>query len=194
MFGLDRALGLGGPSGGLSKNEAFHVLSNQRRRYALHYLQQRDGQAELSDLAEQVAAWENDTSVSAVDSDVRKSVYISLHQSHLPKMDEIGVVEYDRDRNTVSLADNAAQLAIHLEVVPERHLPWSEVYLGLSAVAAALVAALWVDTYPFVLVGDLTWATLIVAAFAFTAAINVYTSRQVRLGDEGPPAELVEGD
>jgi len=197
MFRLDRALSprrTAASSGGrLSKNDAFHVLSNRRRRYALHYLQQHDGPVELRDLAEQVAAWENDTTVDGVESSERKSVYISLHQSHLPKMDEVGVVVYDKDRNTVSLTDSATQLAIHLEVVPERHLSWSEFYLGLSAVSAALLAAVWIGAYPFTLVPPLGWAALIVLVFGVAAAIQTYRSYQVTLGGDGPPTELTEG-
>jgi hypothetical protein len=194
MFGSTRPLSLGRSRDGdrLSRNDAFHVLSNRRRRYALHYLHQHDDAVELRDLAEQVAAWENGTTPAELDSSERKSVYISLHQSHLPKMDEVGVVEYDKDGNTVALTESASQLAVHLEVVTEDHLPWSEVYLGLAAVGVALVAALWVDTYPFTLLPDLAWATGIVVAFAVAAAAHTYATHGVTIGGDGPPAELVD--
>ncbi len=194
MFGSIRPLSLGRSTDRdrLSRNDAFHVLSNRRRRYALHYLHQCDGSVALRDLAEQVAAWENDTTLAEVESSERKSVYISLHQSHLPKMDEVGVVTYDKDGNVVSLTENASQLAVHLEVVPEDHLPWSEVYLGLAAVGAALVAALWMGAYPFTLLPDLAWAAGLVAAFAVAAAAHRYTGHGVTIGGDGPPAEIVD--
>jgi hypothetical protein len=194
MFGLTRPLAVGRPADGdrLSRNDAFHVLSNRRRRYALHYLHQQDGSVELRDLAEQVAAWENGTTPDGVGSGERKSVYISLHQSHLPKMDEVGVVEYDKDRNTVALTDSAEQLAVHLEVVPEGHLPWSEVYLGLAAVGAALVAAVWVDAYPFSLLPGLAWASVVVAVFAVAAVVHSYHDRGFVVGSDGPPAEVAD--
>ena len=40
----------------IPKDDVFELLSNHRRRYALHAIKQTDGSSELSDLAEQVAA------------------------------------------------------------------------------------------------------------------------------------------
>jgi hypothetical protein len=55
----------------------------------------------MRDVAEQVAAWENDTTVQAISSNERQRVYIPLYQSHLPKLDEEGIIEYDKDRGVV---------------------------------------------------------------------------------------------
>ncbi|MFT4881353.1 MAG: hypothetical protein ACI9CA_000112 [Natronomonas sp.] len=41
---------------GVDRDETFNLLSNHRRRYALHYCKRRDDPVTLSDLAEQVAA------------------------------------------------------------------------------------------------------------------------------------------
>lgn len=43
----------------MDRDEVFHVLRNRRRRYTLHYLR-REERAEIGDIAEQVAAWENE--------------------------------------------------------------------------------------------------------------------------------------
>ena len=120
----------------------FSTLSNPRRRHVLHYLKRSDGPVAIGDLAEALAAWENGRSVEEVTSKERKRVYTSLYQSHLPKMHRDGVVSYDAPRGVVELTPAAAQLDIHMEVVDANDIPWSQFYLGLSALSAAVVLAL----------------------------------------------------
>lgn len=107
----------------MSRSEAFDLLSSHRRRYALHMAKQAEGSLELSDIAEQVAAWENDKDLKEVTSDERHRVYTSLQQTHLPAMDEAGVIEYDN--GTVTLTDGAQNVDIYLDVVPENSIPWA---------------------------------------------------------------------
>jgi len=87
----------------LDRDEIFHVLQCRRRRLVLKYLQEYDGDepASMSDIAEHIAAHENDTTVDALRSQERQRVYIALYQSHLPKMDKIGVIEYEQYRGEV---------------------------------------------------------------------------------------------
>jgi hypothetical protein len=100
----------------LSKDELFHLLQNQRRRRVLLYLQDTDSQVSMRDVAEQVAAWENDTTVEALSSDERQRVYIALYQSHLPKLDDAGVLSYDQQRGNVARTQIADQLDSYLNV------------------------------------------------------------------------------
>lgn len=103
----------------LSKDELFHLLQNQRRRRVLLYLQEAGTEATMRAIAEQVAAWENDTTVTALDSDERQRVYIALYQSHLPKLDDAGVLTYDQNRGIVSRTELADQLDAYLNIDPE---------------------------------------------------------------------------
>lgn len=90
-------------SPGLSKDDTFHILQNPRRRAVLRYLLDRDQsrQCQMRDVAEAVAAWENDTTTRQLTSDERQRVYIALYQSHLPKLDSYGVIRYDQARGHV---------------------------------------------------------------------------------------------
>ena len=98
----------GGEPSALSRDEVFDIPSNQRRRHALHFLKQRNGDgAELRELSAQVAAWENGKPAEGVTSDERRRVYTSLQQFHLPKLDRNGIVEYDDRRGSVELAEEA---------------------------------------------------------------------------------------
>lgn len=102
----------------LSKDELFHLLQNQRRRQVLVFLQDTEGEINMRDVAEQVAAWENDTTIDALDSNERQRVYIALYQSHLPKLDDAGVLTYNQQRGIVSRTKLADQLDAYLNIEP----------------------------------------------------------------------------
>ncbi|MFC4436859.1 MULTISPECIES: DUF7344 domain-containing protein [Natrialbaceae] len=89
----------------LSSDEIFHILQTNRRRDTIRYLLEEDGPVKMRDVAEYVAARENDTTVAKLSSTERQRVYIPLYQSHLPKLDEEGVIEYNQPRGIVRPTD-----------------------------------------------------------------------------------------
>ncbi|QCJ48237.1 MULTISPECIES: DUF7344 domain-containing protein [Haloprofundus] len=178
----------------LSREEAFETLSNRRRRYAIHALLQEDAPVELGELSRQVAAWETGQSPSAVSSEERRRVYNALQQSHLPKMHDVGVVEYDRDRGIISTTTEASNLHVYLEIVPGNDIPWSVYYLLLGAFSLSFAGAVVGGLPPFgaipSLVGALVPGLLLVAS----AAVHTLHSRRQRLGRDGLPPELRHQD
>jgi hypothetical protein len=94
----------------LSQDVIFDVLSSSRRRYVLYYLSQNEEPVELPALAEEVAAWETESTVEELSSQERKRVYVSLYQTHIPKLEEVGLVDYDQDSGEVSLTDQSSQI------------------------------------------------------------------------------------
>lgn len=174
----------------LSRDLVFDVLKNRRRRYALHYLKQQEGSVKLSDLAEQVAAWENDTTIGAISAAERKRVYTALYQSHLPKLDDAGIVEYNQNRGLVELSEAAEQLDVYLELVSQDDIPWSKYYLGLAIAGLGVVTAAWLQLPPFSFLSDTIWAVLIVAAFMISAAAHTYYTRYHRIGSTETPPEI----
>jgi hypothetical protein len=103
----------------LTKDTLFELLKNQRRRDALAFLKATDGRTTLSDMAEHIAAKENDVPVEAINSKQRKRVYIGLYQCHLPKMADAGIVDFEKNRGTIELCALATQLDPYLDG-PER--------------------------------------------------------------------------
>lgn len=87
----------------ISKDDAFHILQNARRRAVLRHLLERSDteQFQMREVAEAVAAWENDTTTERLTTEQRQRVYIALYQSHLPKLDNHGVIRYDQARGLV---------------------------------------------------------------------------------------------
>ncbi|MFC3957199.1 DUF7344 domain-containing protein [Halovivax cerinus] len=178
------------PTEQLSKGEVFEVLRNQRRRFVLQYLKQDDRPVELGDLAQQVAAWEYETTLEGVTPEQRKRVYTTLQQTHLPKMDEAGILVFDSDDGVIESTDRTRDISVYLEIVPGHEFAWRELYLSLGAVSCALVAALWGGVYPFTLIPTLGWTALLALVFTGTAVAHIYHERTMRLGYGNQPPEL----
>jgi hypothetical protein len=135
----------------LSKNEIFHILQNSRRRHVLQYLVTTTGPAQISDVAEQVAAWEYDTTVEEITSQQRQRVYISLYQSHLSKLAEFDLITYDRESGRIESAPTIDQLARYLdedEISAQSAAstqPWVWYYTVSTGVSALLIGVVWTD-------------------------------------------------
>lgn len=153
----------------------FELLSNQRRRYTVRALQELEPPIEIGELAEYIAAEENDTTVEALSSEERRRVYTSLQQTHLDRLERAGIIECER--NQVEPTERLEELEFYLEVVPGDEIPWAEYYLGLSGVAASVTLAAWVGVYPET-IPMLVWPTLITVVFGLSALVHVWTHRQ----------------
>ena len=179
------------PATEVSEDELFDVLANQRRRFAVHLLKREEkDKLEIGDMAEQIAAWENGTDMAEITGDERKRVYTALQQSHLPKMDDAGVVEFNKDRGVVEPTPALQNVDLYMDVVEGREIPWSTYYLGLSAVAAALTGAVWLGAWPFTLLPEMAWTVAIVVAFAFSAITHKYYTAEMKVGEPDEPPEL----
>lgn len=174
----------------ISEDELFDVLSNQRRRFAVHLLKREGESLEIGDMAEQIAAWENGIETAEITGSDRKRVYTALQQSHLPKMDRVGVIEFNKNRGVVEPTVALKDVDLYLDVVEKKEIPWSEYYLGLTGVAMGLVAAVWVGAWPFVMLPDIAWMLAVVVAFAFSALMHKYYTTELKVGQAEEPPEL----
>lgn len=114
----------------LGETEIHDVLRNDRRRLVIERLRDESGEESVADLAELIASIESGESPPP--RNVRQSVYVSLHQTHLPKLDELGIATYDDDEKRVAVAKGADEVAVYMEVVPKYGLSWAEYYLGVG--------------------------------------------------------------
>lgn len=132
----------------LSKDELFRILSNARRRYIIYHLHNAGQEMSLKDLATIIAAEENETEIGDVTDDDRQRVYISLYQTHLPKLEESGIIEYDEERRTVTLTTETVQDGFFwMDSDGERS--WLVYYaaLGIVAWVAIIVVAAGVAAF-----------------------------------------------
>jgi len=129
----------------LDETDIYEVLSSERRRIAIDYLRNNPNPVDVNELAENVAAEEQGESPPP--KDARKAVYVSLHQTHLPKLDELNIAEYDTENKQVSLSESFRDVAIYMEVVPSQglELSWSEYYLAIGLIGLATAFATITD-------------------------------------------------
>lgn len=172
-----------------AKNTLFTVLSNHRRRYVLYACNQANGETTLSDVAEQVAAWEYDKPIEQITSTERKRVYTSIQQHHLDKLEDSGLIEVDNDR--ITSTDRARNLDIYLDVVPEKNIPWATYYLGLAIIGGFSIAIAHVGWLPEPVSVSIV-AGMFVLVVGVSAAIHHYQSREMRFSSTETPPE-VEG-
>ncbi|OYR46141.1 hypothetical protein DJ81_03535 [Halorubrum sp. Hd13] len=161
----------------LTKGEIFDLLKNRRRRMVIHFLRENDGESVLNDLAEHIAAEENDTTVRQLSSDQRKRVYIGLYQCHLPKMDSLGVIDYDKNRGTIELQASVAQLLEYMDLdeddredAEETERTWA--VPAVAGCVTVLVTAGAVGLGPLAAVPAATWTLLSVVGILAIVALQ----------------------
>jgi DNA-binding transcriptional ArsR family regulator len=124
----------------MSTDLVFEILSNPRRRMVLYYLRQYGGSATVQELAGEIAALENDSSVDELTKAQRKRVYVSLYQTHLPKLEETDIIEYDDDRERVLLTNRAFKIDDYLTPSTESKYSWQPHYLVLAIIGGLIFA------------------------------------------------------
>lgn len=98
----------------LDRDDIFHLLQCRRRRLAIAYILENEGRLEMRTIAEQIAAMENETTVRNLKSQQRQRVYIALYQSHLPKLDKLGIIDYNQSRGWVEATPMVTQFDRYL--------------------------------------------------------------------------------
>lgn len=121
----------------LEEDTVFDLLGNERRRACLKRLLTIEDEIPVDQLARAVA--ETIADASTQPKDLQQSVYISLCQSHLPKLDRAAIIEYDSDHKTVGRGPAFDQIKPYLET-PTPALETWRYYTGVSIVTVLLLA------------------------------------------------------
>lgn len=161
-----------GSGEGLPAAEVHDVLRNDRRRLVLERLGELDNSVSIRDLAEYVASAESGESPPP--KKLRQSVYVSLHQTHLPKLDGLDVVRYDTDDKEVTLGSQAEEVTVYLEVVPQYGLSRSETYLALATLGGFFSVAAAVGVPGITLFDPGTWALVSLVGVGVVASFHTY--------------------
>lgn len=104
-----------------SIDEIFTILSDSRRRHVLSILMDHGEELTISQLAEKVASRDNGPPRnevpnkksqfrSEVPEDRVTRITTSLHHADIPKMDQVGLVEFDPAHNTIRATEHVNQM------------------------------------------------------------------------------------
>lgn len=159
----------------LDPEEIHEVLRNDRRRLTLKYLKQRLEPVPLRDLSERVAELESSTTPAP--RDLRQSVYNSLHQTHLPKLDGYGIVDYERDQKVVSLEARAKDIDVYMGISTPVGVTWATYYRSMGVLALLAVVLSSADAPLFSNAQPLLFGTVFLVLFAASTVYQLWTRR-----------------
>lgn len=166
-------------AGALSPDAVHQLLSSRRRRDVLQYLKNVEAVTTIGDLVVRIAAWEHDVPVEEVTAEQRKRVHISLYQSHLPKLAAEGVIDYDRDRGRIGLAEGGDELVVYLEDGDRVIHDWSQYYLALACLSLGVVGLARLGVSPFSTLSGMGYAALFSAGLLGLSVVHRYRSRRI---------------
>lgn len=147
--------------------EVHDILSNERRQHVIKILDERDERMTIGRLADMIAVAE--TGQSPPPENVRQSVYVALRQTHLPKLDDMGIADFDSHHSVVELTDESEDFRVYLETVSKYGLAWSEVILGVSFLGLLLIIAADIGVPILAEIGSLRLALLTFLAMMILA-------------------------
>mgnify|MGYP000445082495 CR=1 FL=1 len=152
----------------LTQDTAYELLSNKRRRFVISRLRGAEGTVSIHELAEELAAWENEIPESELSDKQIKRLYVSLYQIHVPKLAEAGLVDYDKESGDVRLTSSVSALDSYLpaqQTADEGLGRWELVYTTLAAVALGLYAGVFLFDNAFAWLSLSQLNLLIIGAF-----------------------------
>lgn len=128
MIGTDSEL--------LTRDTAYEVLSNPRRRAILYLLRTAGCPVDVTSLSATVAGWEQEIPPSDLTSQQRKRVYVSMYQTHIPKLESVGLVAHEGE--TVRATDRIYEIDSFL-TNDDSQFPWYYLTSGVSVFALVLL-------------------------------------------------------
>jgi hypothetical protein len=162
----------------LPESDIYHLFSNFRRREVMTILWGNPAQISLRELSELIAEAEADQSPAP--RPLRESVYNALHRTHLPKLDECGLVRYDPDRKHVRPVPESRRYRRYMDVDSPIGLSWGEYYRGLGIVGLVATVASLAEVTPLDGVDPLIYSSGTLGIFAFSTLYQLVKSPRRR--------------
>lgn len=106
----------------LPRDRLFALLSDDRRRYVVRYLQEATAPVALADLARTITERESAGPPAGAENRER-TIHRSLYHWHVPKLADAGVVDHDRDRGTAEPGPSFERAAELCDAVQDIEAP-----------------------------------------------------------------------
>lgn len=158
----------------LSQTEVHEVLSNRRRQLTLQYLAQSGGSMKVRELSEEIAV--EFSGERPPPRDLRASVYSTLHQTHLPKLSELHVIDYELNNKSAELGKNFSDVKTYMNIETSYGVTWADVYFFLSIGGLVTVLAAEVGVPVISNPGPLVWILL---SLALLIGTRLYRASQM---------------
>jgi hypothetical protein len=127
------SVSVGRPRDG-NRAHLLDLVGNRRRRRLLSLLWEEDGAWTVEELATRLATAESDAATETPPEERLEAVRIELYHTHLPKLAELGVVEYDRSEESPRVArsdDGQVRAAVDRTLASLDHVaadPWRQIH------------------------------------------------------------------
>lgn len=95
--------------------EHFGTLTDETRQRIVRILHDKSGFVSEETLAEQLLAANEESNSEETTSDAMRTLQIRLHHIHLPKLADCGLVEWDKDAQTVATIDQSVYVNSQIE-------------------------------------------------------------------------------
>lgn len=161
----------------LSQDVVFDLLSSSRRRFVLYYLRTESESVKLTDLSDEVAAWEYETPIEELTEQERKRAYVSLYQTHVPKLVEAGLIDH-ADNGTLRLTDRMNEIDRYLQNKNDPDIRWEMIYLFTSIICVIIfsIGLSNADVFSWISIEIAGW--IILLSFAGTAIVHFIISHR----------------
>ena len=141
-----------------TESEIFHVLGNDRRRAILDEMVSSSGSLDVATVARSIAERET-TSDDDAPTNLYKSVYVSLQQTHLPQLESDGIITYEATDNTIEHGPHFERIEGYL--TQERSFEYSPLrvtfLVALGGLAATVLSEIGIPVIASI--GSVIWAT-----------------------------------
>lgn len=158
---------------GLTKSEAFDILRNSRRRAVISCLRERGETMSVKELATHVAAEEYNVSPNEISREQYKRVYTGLYQCHLERADDLGVIDFDSEKNTVSLREEVTSLDPFLDDGDRMETAHVELAVAMTVTTVVALGSLGIG--PFGTLSASGLAMLPIAALLGLSLLQLYS-------------------
>lgn len=160
----------------IPEEQIYELLANRRRRETVQYLTASSSTCvTIRELSEVIATRE--TGTVPPPQEVRESVYNSLHQTHLPKLDELGVVTYDRAEREIRLHGHARNVDQYMGVRTRYGVTWTEIYRTLGVVSLTVVVTALAEVPLVGSIDPLLWSIGFLLVFIFVISCQLWSNR-----------------
>ncbi|AFK22210.1 hypothetical protein [Pyrococcus sp. ST04] len=110
----------------LENSSSSIILGNDRRFMVVEFLRKNNNTAEISQLVDYIAKMEGNESRRH-----RKSIYVSLVQTHLPKMEREGIIKVERGR--IMLVNVPKEVDKYIDIEKSSSM-WPIIYACFSCI------------------------------------------------------------